>query len=88
MTLTNQICHLTTYVNSNDNAPIKKQVLFLLYAGKKDFKLIRSLRKNLQQTLTSNIKTSAIYTTLEESLSSVIFEELLNVVHYWSISNN
>ena len=57
MTLTNQICHLTTYVNSNDNAPIKKQVLFLLYARKKGFKLIRSLRKNLQQTLISNIKT-------------------------------
>ena len=65
MTLTNQVCHLTTYVNSNDNAPIKKPVLFLLCAGKKGFELIRSLRKNLQQTLTSNIKTLTIYTTLE-----------------------
>lgn len=51
-----------------ENLPFKKQVMVFLYACEKGLTLIKSLRKDLQRTLPSNIKVQIIYT--ETKLSS------------------
>ena len=47
--------------NLNEEITVKKQLMILLYAGVNGGTLVKSLKKDLQRTLPSNIQTEIVY---------------------------
>ena len=54
--------------NLNKEITVKKQIMVLPHGGEKGLTLVKSLKKDLQMTLPSNIQTEIVYNSMKLSL--------------------